>query len=386
MDQGKISKEQYAEWLADLQLFLYDFLKDKLDLVTVHNGDEKLIGNTLRPLLDAKMMPIWSTAFTHESLDLVNNYETLEFIGDKALHLCFAEYISQRFTGMTKSQLTEMDTHYLSKTYQAEFAKRFGFEKNIRSSVKLKMSVFEDVMESFFGALNTIGNKIKMGFGHNCVYTIIKNIYDTMDLDIKLSEGHDTMIVPQIFQQLGKNRYDLSELVEETEEGVKFTLKINQEAIDLFFRELGASFRNPLAVATAPTKVEAKNLAYKQAAKKLREKGVTKEWASGYKIRQELERPEFKDYIEKARRSASSMGYDTIRFNILQQARNAKEVTIQLIGERINRDGSKAVAFLVDSVTVPREKEIETKRVMLQQLADKTKVRRNFVVSKQIRQ
>jgi len=139
------------------------------------------------------------TAFTHESFDSENNYESYEFSGDRVVNLCSATYIKKRFPE-TKSpkQLTRIHHFITSNKQYTPFVIDSGFEKHVRYGQEIQdivnntedkykdeeyLSILQDLFESFNGCLCEIIEEIyPVGTGVGVCYNIVSSFLDTVDI------------------------------------------------------------------------------------------------------------------------------------------------------------------------------------------------------------
>lgn len=122
---------------------------------------------------------IWIPAFTHVSVNPDVNYETMEFLGDNIIDGVAVEYLYLLFGGkLNQDTGTLLKGKYLSKEPMAKFARQLELGDyvviNRTDMSKLTIDIQEDSFESFFGAINLIGND-RFGFGQgykHCFYLI----------------------------------------------------------------------------------------------------------------------------------------------------------------------------------------------------------------------
>ncbi len=135
------------------------------------------IKNLLKDLkINYNNIEIYKEAFTHmsfvnESKDkTLKSYERLEFLGDSVLNQIVAIYIFNNFKNMEPGEMSLLRSNFVNKEFLSEVSKRLNFESYIRkgkSNLKLSNSIFEDVFESFVGA-------IYLDVGYNVVRDFIE--------------------------------------------------------------------------------------------------------------------------------------------------------------------------------------------------------------------
>lgn len=168
------------------------------------------INKPYRELLTTpKGMKVFLQSVTHPSFDEVNNYQTLEFIGDGLIKGVLSQYIPRRFPELaagTTEFSKKTGEGVLSKTRRfleqrktlSDFGLKLGFWDHVRADSDTKETkrkeVLEDVYEAFCGALaENIDNLILPGLGYMYVYNYTKLMLDDMEIDIT-SENLDDPI------------------------------------------------------------------------------------------------------------------------------------------------------------------------------------------------
>lgn len=138
----------------------------------------------------------WIPAFTHRSISSINNYESLEFYGDKVLGYAFSQYLRERFTVNGKQTLTHdkatlFMSKYMSKRFQADLSDTLGLPNLVwvdDDVEEASLSLKEDVFESFSGAMNNIasdhyGQGTPIGF--TFVFNMLVTLFENVKLDLK---------------------------------------------------------------------------------------------------------------------------------------------------------------------------------------------------------
>lgn len=163
---------------------------DMNDFLSVFpNFDDQFVERKILGMIDIKIGQVvdmfsdehkstWVNAFTHftYSPDKSKNYEQLELIGDKVEEAAFVEYIYNTNKGITNDRMTSLVREMLSQDKQAELSDMLGIWQVGRTSytgVKYR----EDILESFFGAMYIVGERVSMGLGHACVKYLTRSAY-----------------------------------------------------------------------------------------------------------------------------------------------------------------------------------------------------------------
>ena len=157
-------------------------------------------------ILGKDTISFWRTCFTHVSYDpnYDKNYETLESVGDKILSYTFKTYLYSRYPDISASQLNNLDQHYMSTHLQALVSSKMGLTNWLRVNgevPKTSEKIREDLLEAFFGTIDTIFNK-KFGIGYG-VKTCMKFIEKLFDFELNKDIEPSKTFVFQIFERLG---------------------------------------------------------------------------------------------------------------------------------------------------------------------------------------
>lgn len=269
-------------------------------------------------LLDQSAMDnYWKPAFTHESVDAVNNYESLELYGDAVLGYAFLMYLRELAKAqgrtLTAQQGTLLLNEYMSKDYQAKLATQLGLVEYVRydpGNPKINKSVREDVFEAFFGALNNIADdRLAPGVGYIFCYNLLREIFGQIpirfdeirqDVITQLKEIHDKMAWGQ--PQVVPVKNDRPELGE---------YKIEIRALNGEVLGTGYGSRD-----------EAERRATEVALQKLAQRGITRETADERKLEKaKLNNPQFElQYrrLEKAIERLNQYSTAAGRANIIE--------------------------------------------------------------------
>ena len=185
----------------------------------------KLRKKTIALLLDSKLgdytgLQLYSFAYTHKSIDEINNYEVFEFKGDSTANNCLVWYFLKRFPSLNNPEnvktLARLKINYGSKKMFYELGEKLGMWPFIRAGTEVrttktkkkinntiqkventntinikqtkKKSLLEDCFEAFIGVTQTLlDHFVKIGTGYKIVYNLISKLYDdlTINLDHK---------------------------------------------------------------------------------------------------------------------------------------------------------------------------------------------------------
>ena len=354
----------YPKWREGLKSYLFNQILNNIV------PDEEMRAR----LVNDEAMEIWEVAFTHETFDpnVGSNYEELEMYGDIVMAANFIKYLTDIFPKINKQELSEMKISFLSKEWQGKKSIQLGLNKWIRSNIRTDLHTAEDVLESFFGALDRIGDMVyKFGAGGGLSYNMIIYILDNTGIDENavalISEGNPKTQIKEMFEQLGWGVAD--EKFEVTEDGrtistVSFTFEAIQD-----LKKLGLKIQDPrLAVEEGFTKGNASRAAYTNALKRLKEMGLTKDWVNTYRYGEggtsDTAIPELSPYISRLNEKLRLDGFTGFKFKRPKtgkiKGRNVKGVYIQLLGVRPN--GHLEILETTDGMV---DNEIEGKKQVL---------------------
>lgn len=266
-----MADENVRSWLQKLQSFLYTKLYPVVEMQFPTPTKAKMV--TLR-LVDVDAMPIWSRAFTHETVSPSDNYEDLEYAGDAVLKWAFPKYLKKRFPYHHKGEYTELNVAYMSKISQAQLAREMGLSQFVRVSGmdRAILNLETDVFESFFGALEETGDLITEGLGTSLCYTMIYHLFQSRNMDESKVRGSAKTQVIQMFV-----RFDLPkprEIVNEGKRQTEIEVKIPNSIINIL-RTNGINVTNPtIGIALDQNRENAVSLAYSDAIQMLRTLGI----------------------------------------------------------------------------------------------------------------
>lgn len=148
-------------------------------------------------LLNLDGIRMFSTAFTHKSVNDNDNYEFWETLGDSTLNKCVLWYISRRFPQINcpagSDLLTRLKIKIIKSDSFSNIADSIGFwpfvsvDQTLR--VNEKQSILEDVCEAFFGVLEFLIDKhIGLGYGYSVCYTILSELLDRRKIVLSYNE------------------------------------------------------------------------------------------------------------------------------------------------------------------------------------------------------
>ena len=188
-----ISDQKQGIYLGDRGPDFKEFIANLLKL-----GKLKKI--YINMLTDDEGMKVYSSAFTSELVDLENNYQVLEQIGDLSGNKIIVSYMYAKFPQLKCSEgvkvAARLRINYGAKQCFSEIARKLGFWPFISATNELRQrkmkSLLEDVFEAFLGATETIlDTRKRIGVGYAIVYDILASILDDMDISLKYEDLYD---------------------------------------------------------------------------------------------------------------------------------------------------------------------------------------------------
>lgn len=189
----KNSPEFVAEFQSYINWILRQFIKKEEDI---------------NRLLDANSMTRWLQAFTHDSYDPSRNrnYDLLEIIGDRASEYIFSKILinlirKENMEPPDANKITQYKKEYMSQTWQTLVGKSLGFKDWVRTRDTFNDKFYEDVLESFIGALSENGDAIRgIGYGINLCDKFINKITSQILFDEDLVFGDPKTNLSQRFE------------------------------------------------------------------------------------------------------------------------------------------------------------------------------------------
>lgn len=141
----------------------------------------------------------FQAAFTSKDYNRKQNYEFFEQIGDLSINKFIVGYMANRFPQLRSSQgvgvLANLRILYGSKDTLSKMSEKYEMDKYVLCTQEEKVdknkfrSILEDVFEAFFGALEfSIDEMWYNGLGYITVYTILKTMFDELDISIEYED------------------------------------------------------------------------------------------------------------------------------------------------------------------------------------------------------
>lgn len=166
-----------------------------------------LVDEYIDLLTDDKSMLEFTKAFTHTSIDPIQNYEFYEILGDATTNKVVVWYFVRRFPQIFDEALgkkgnmgpvaimARLKQNGVSKKTYAQFSHSLGFWNFIKrhsDEDKNKTKLMEDVFESFCGCLELlVDTRIDNHVGYSVIYVIMKALMDKINVSLDRSDLYD---------------------------------------------------------------------------------------------------------------------------------------------------------------------------------------------------
>ena len=116
--------------------------------------------NSLQKKINIKFKSInyLKKAITHKSYDSLNNYEKLEFLGDRVLGLVISKKLNELYPDQKEGVLDKRLASLVNKNRCLEVSKNIGLEKfiligNKSNKSKIENKILSDCIEALIGAI-----------------------------------------------------------------------------------------------------------------------------------------------------------------------------------------------------------------------------------------
>lgn len=346
-------KDNFQEWHDGLRNFLRQTLK------TIVPSSE-----LIEKMVSEEAMKIWVNCFTHETYDpnVGKNYEELELVGDHAMEYNFIMYLYKTIPNVTRSEMSELKSNYISKPFQAKVAVQLGLHNWVRMGIGKDTHTFEDILESFFGGINIVGDTaFKFGAGTGLCYNMIVKIFENIEINMDFSVGKPKTQIKETFEKL---HWGVAvENFEKSGKTTTATISFTPEAMKTL-AQVGLKLKGPIfATATGTSKKVASDNAYKQALDVIRQMGITDEWVQKMRGNRDLDNPELIPYFQPVQDKLTREGYSSFYLKKVKTTEEGKY--IQMIG--VKPDDTLVVLSTTDA---PKE-ETQGKAEVLRKYLEK---------------
>ena len=129
---------------------------------------------------------------------IVNQFERLEFLGDRVLGLSVATMLFKKYNSFDEGDLSKKHSYLVQKNFLYKIAINLGIENLVlynfkKKNKKMIISIISDTVESLIGAIYIDG-------GHKSSFEFIKKFWISY-LDIDVSKTLDSKTALQEFSQ-----------------------------------------------------------------------------------------------------------------------------------------------------------------------------------------
>lgn len=287
----------------------------------------------------------WRDSITHKSVDPSHNYEMLEYDGDLILKSCFTTLLAEHFPNLTEQEATNLSSQYMSKRGQGPMTKQLSLDKFLVTDTRDNKQ-YEDVFESFFGAIFRLGERIRDGVGYGYAKGFMRNLIRAIfsKIDRRMGKGDPKTILEQRISQLIRHGKRILQITKGEVGPTKVVVITIPESYSLqlpLLAEAGyKQLPNPLGRGEHNKRKEAEQLAYVSAIRNLDEAGLTEEFAASRYVSNIFDFPELdsrKDELNAKLAARGIKSYDSA--NILTE--NADIHRVHLVG--VLESGEKVI-------------------------------------------
>jgi len=135
-------------------------------------------------------LEIFSSAFTDKSVDRQQNFESLEFLGDRLLNGVFSSYLIRRFNRLISQHAgTQYLNRYMERNHQSAATDQLGLMSLLRYNPSMYQTEDEmiklrgDVFESLIGSIWYVAEKnLGENRGYEYIHRVIKRLFDPIDI------------------------------------------------------------------------------------------------------------------------------------------------------------------------------------------------------------
>lgn len=312
-------------------------------LLTLDNYRLQLIAENV--FINPELRIIWENAFTHQSVDLNNNYEVIEKIGDRVLKLAFTEYLRKSDPKLNQADIARYEIYYTAKDYLANIVEpRFGLDPYIWTTIGITKDIKEDMVESIIGALfQTIDKVTGPGSGYVAAFNLVSSIWQDVKLDPEILKGDPKSQVKELFEKLGfpPKKYPFKTFTELPSSNYQYTIYVDNKVLNLFRRNRKNLPKDMvLGVGVGPNKRAAEKDAYIKALKLFNNAKITAKWADNISLKDLLYTNNLSDIWKAAEEKLKLSGFSSLTFSKLEIGEDLNRY-IMIIG--IKEDGSKEI-------------------------------------------
>jgi dsRNA-specific ribonuclease len=321
------------KWFEGLIYFLYTNIISKIIPNTDLNRDKNA-----KLLLSPPTYERWKACFTHATFNpnQDSNYEVPEKIGDTVAGTTFMNFQRNKNPHITQDVISQLKAKYMSKEEQRKKSDALGLKDWVRIVKDWTQSVSEDLFESLYGTIFIVGNEIlEDGDGYALANNLMIYMYkdDVFDLNYKDA----TTKIKEIFEKMHWSDYDQFKMKEigdaienknarDYNSKWSIVLRLTPKAKDYIVNKRKVELTTDiLASYVGGNKDFVKNKAYEDALEKLKEYGISTEFANKF-----VEEEEEKFFDENSKNRMILEGFRNLYFS--KNIKSREYQLIQLIG------------------------------------------------------
>lgn len=313
-----ISDEEWAESVLKF------FVEDLLALVI----QEKEIA---KKFLTPENATIILTSFISSTAGS-NNYQKMEFIGDKLLSPIIASYIKDKYPKLTNAEMSNIVTHYASDEFFAEISQALGLANYAKTAPGLNKNyeafgIHADLFESLMYTIYETGKNVFSNGGFDFAllfFEAIVNNYDVFKIDTSFADGNPKTIVSQMNEKISGSLKNPFQTINSPVGGIVTSYIQIPESFFGKLIEAGISEKNVKKIeekkntyrASANNLNKSERLAYEMLYNDLKKIGVTKDWAERVKNEKDYQDETVAKYVPNALKRLKKDGYDYFKFPI----------------------------------------------------------------------
>ena len=257
------------------------------------NENRALSPTDVEFLTSEKNIQLYANAFTSSDIDMQNNYEVFEHLGDTTLNKFVADYLFRRFPQLNHPRGVKIATvilnNLISKKSFSNIAESLQFSNYISATNDTfadetkRLSLLEDCFEAFIGTTEHIlDQKYGIGYTYNLIYLLLTPIFDAIPISLKYDDVVDP--VTRLKETFDAYKEVLKLQKEETKTGVNsVTMQLRAISLNNSFA-LSAATSTLIGTGAGKTKQEAERTASTHAIQFLKTKGIYRDQPRDYAI------------------------------------------------------------------------------------------------------
>ena len=337
----------------------------------------------IKKFVSDKHMPLWIKTWTHESFDIVENYEALETLGDSYFASSLLSFLFEKYNDIDRAEMSALKANIASKGSLRQIGWSLKMDEWLRmgSGAISNTHTAEDIVEAFCATLQIVANDVlvknpsdEINIGPNKGITFVRAFIDFLFSSVEISTamfaGPSKTSLLQSVQGILENKEQA--IIEDYENGSKtkthvhkITLTWSDKALDLF-RQNRIKIKKFIASGEGNSQKAITDRVYTLAIENLKAQGYPIEFFEDFKY--ELQMSQFdenilKKVISKARKQLNTNKIK-IKFYTPKTLNTKKFVTVMLLA--VVDDGSrKGKPIQLAKISSDQNDAIEAKKKLL---------------------